>query len=164
MQPQDLDSTQCPAETLFLEAVEAERHEPLTVGTRHVDADMATRQHAQAGLRIFGDNIGIPSADLLQRAAPDEAHRAREDDRVAVRAGWHGDLEEVAVAVIETAQILVVGPVAIVLRRLDEGHFGVGEVSDHCPKPIRLDHLIRIHDTDDLALYMQPTSLLLQST
>src|SRR5207248_1333926 len=68
------------------------------------------------------------SADLLQRLAPDEAHRAREDDRVPVRAGGHRDLEEVAIAVVEAAQVLVVLPVAIVLRCLDECDVGVAFV------------------------------------
>src|SRR5438876_7248784 len=110
---------------------------------------MATREDAEAGLGVLCHYIRVPAADLLQRAAPDEAHRAREDDGVAVRTAGHSDLEEVLVAEVEAAQILVVSPVAIVLRGLDESDLGIGKVTDHRPKPVRLDHVVRVDDADD---------------
>ena len=117
---------------------------------------MTTRQHAQAGLGVLGHDIRIPAADIFQRAAPYEAHRARENDGVAVRAAGHRDLEEVLVAVIEAPQVLVVRPVAIVLRGLDEGDFGIRKVSDHRAKPVRLDYVVGVDDADDLDVFGQP--------
>ena len=162
VQPQDLDSTQRPTKALLLESVEAQRHQALPVGTWHVDAGVAARQHAQAGLGVLRHDIGIPASDFLQRAAPDEAHRAREDDRVPVRATGHRDLEEVLVAEVEPPQVLVVRPVAIVLRGLNERDLGIGEVADHRAEPVRLDHVIGVDDADDLDVCRQARGCFVQ--
>jgi len=103
VQPEDLHAAQRPAKTLLLQAFEGERHEPVSERPRLVHTDVPIGQHAKARLRVLGDDLGVPAADSLQGGATDHAHRAREDDRVPVRARRHGDLEEVRVAVVQAA-------------------------------------------------------------
>ena len=162
MQPEDLDAAQSPAKPLLLQAFKGERHQPVSERPRLVNADVSVGQHAKTRLRVFGDDIRVPAADRLEGRAADHAHRAREDDRVPVRARGHGDLEEVGVAVVQAAEVLVVGPVAVVLRGLHESDVRVGEVAHHRAKPVGLDHVVRVDDADQLDLLRQPSGCLVQ--
>ncbi len=137
-----------PPESLLLQAVEVERHQPLAVCSRVVDAAVAGAEHAQRCLGVLGDALLVPAADRVERRAPDQPHRAAEDDRVAVAARDHRDVEEVAKAVEETAQISVVAPFAIVLRRLHERDRGIVEISDRVAQPLRMHLVVGIHDAE----------------
>src|SRR5258708_7637634 len=118
---QDLDTAECPAEALLLQAVEGQGHEAGAVRAAIVGTSVASAEHAQACLRVLGDARLAPPSDLLERRTAEKPHGSAEDDGIAVVARRHGDVEEVAEAVEETAQIAVVLPVAIVLRALREG-------------------------------------------
>ena len=149
---EDLDTTERPAKALLLEAVEVERHQPLPVRRRVVDAAIAGAEHAQRRLRVLGDALLVPATDLVERRASDQPHRAAEDDRVAVTARDHRDVEEIAEAVEEAAQIGVVPPVAIVLRGLHERDRRIVEVADRVAQPLRMHLVVRVHDAEDLDL------------
>src|ERR1700682_5918215 len=86
---QDLHAAQRPAETLLLESVEIQRHHARAVRGAVVHTAIPTPEHAQTGLRVFGDALLIPTADLIEHRPPDQPHRAAEDDRVAMRAARH---------------------------------------------------------------------------
>ncbi len=149
---EDLDAAERPAEALLLEPVEVERHEALAVRGGVVHAAVAGAEHAQGRLGILGDALLVPAADLVERGAADQAHGAAEDDRVAVAARRHGDVEEVAEAVEEPAQVAVVLPVAVVLRGLDERHARVVEVADGLLQPARVHAVVGVDDAEDLHL------------
>ena len=161
---QDLHASQRPAKALLLEPVEAQGHQTVAKSFWNVDPRIAACQHPQARLSVLGHNVRVPAADFVEYFPPDQAHRPREDDRVAVRAGRHRDLEKVLIAVIQTAQILVVRPVAIVLRCLDEGDLGVGEMADRRAQPVRLHNVVGVDDTDDRHVVRKTARRLVEGT
>ncbi|HVD02274.1 MAG TPA: hypothetical protein VNG93_14225 [Candidatus Dormibacteraeota bacterium] len=156
METQDLDAAERPAEALLFEPVEGERHQPGAARAGVVDALVAAAQKPEAHLRVLGDAVLVPAAHLLQRAVPDEAHGAPEDDGVAVGPRRHADVEEVAVAVKEAPQVLVVLPVEIALGALHEGDVPVGEVADEVLQEAGLDDVVGVHDGDHLVLGRWP--------
>src|SRR5262249_59401747 len=108
--------------------------------------------------------LDAPAPDLLEDRAPNQAHRAREDDRVAVGARRHGHVEEVAIAVEEAPQVAVVLPVAVVLWRLNERNLRVSEMADCVAQPVGLDHVVGVDNADPLDLAWQPPGRLVQRT
>ena len=121
VQAQDLHATQRPPEALLLEPSEGQRHEAAAVGAVDIDTLQAQGQQAQGSLGVLSDDGMVEAADGIEGRTTDEAHGASEDDGVAAGASHHGDIEEIAVGVIEAAQVGIVRPVAVVLRDLDEG-------------------------------------------
>ncbi|CRQ88084.1 hypothetical protein PAERUG_E5_London_17_VIM_2_12_12_05150 [Pseudomonas aeruginosa] len=145
----DLDRAVGPAEALLLEVDEGIGHHPLAVAALEVGGRQALLEHPQAQLGVLGDAPFRPS-QLVQHAAPDHGHGAVLDDRVAVVAGDHADVEEALVLGVaeplEGALVLV----AVVLRRLHHGDPRVAEVRHHVPEPVGVDAVVGIDHRDHL--------------
>src|SRR5207237_4264592 len=62
-----LDAAKRPPEALLLEAVEGQRHQAGAVRLALVDAAVAAAEQPEAGLRVLGDDLLVPAADLVQR-------------------------------------------------------------------------------------------------
>src|ERR1700694_1580004 len=150
---ENLDSAERPTETLLLQTIEVQRHQPLAVGRRVVDALVAGAEDAQGGFRTLGDAFLIPATDLIERRTPNQPHGPAEDDGVAVTPRRHRDVEEIAKAVEETAEVLVVSPVTVVLRRLHECDRRIFEVADRVLQPLRMHAIVRVDDPENLDLF-----------
>jgi hypothetical protein len=74
----------------------------------------------------------------------------------------HADVEEVAVAVEEAAEVGVVLPVSVVLSRLHEGDVRVGEVGRGRPQPPRMGDVVGVDDGDHLDLGGEPPRRLVE--
>src|SRR6516225_2923643 len=81
---QDLDPAEAPAETLALQGLEGERHDPVAERLVDVQAGPPGAQDPQRELGVLGDAPLVPSADRLERTPADEPHRAGEDRAVAL--------------------------------------------------------------------------------
>ncbi len=101
MPPQDLDAAEAPPEPLALQRLEGQRHHAVAERVVDVQAGPAGAQQPQRQLGVLGDAPLVPAADLLERTAADEAHRAGEDRAVVLVARRLGDREEVLVRVVE---------------------------------------------------------------
>ena len=146
---QDLDAPERPAEPLLLQAIETQWHQAFAPDGWLEDTDGTEPKHAKACLGVLGDHAFLPTADPFQRRPPDQAHRSGKDDGVAVGAGRHRDVEEIAVAVKEAAEVAAVLPIPIVLRCLHEGDSVIGEVADHLLQEARSHDVIGIDDAQD---------------
>ncbi len=147
----DLDGAVGPAEALLLEVDEGVRHQPLAEAVVGVGGRVAFLEHAQAQLGVLADGPVGP-AQLVHHRAADHRHGAVLDDRVAVVAGDHADVEEALVLgvaeLLEQAFVLV----AIVLRRLHHGDSRVGEVRDHVLEPVAVHAVVRVDHRDDFGV------------
>ena len=126
----------------------------MSVRFGHEHAFVSRREHAQRELRVFRDAPLAPAADLLERRAAQQAHRAREDDRVALVPEGHRDGEEVPVRVVARAQVTIGLVLPIVLRCLDERDAVFDEVADRRAQPLRVDFVVGVDDADDLRTWI----------
>ena len=95
MTTQDLDPAERPAEALAPQTLIGERHDPVPECNRQVDRPGAGCEDPQRRFGVLGDDRLIPAPDRVERRTPDQAHRARENDRVPMGSAHHPDLEEV---------------------------------------------------------------------
>ena len=139
-----------PAEALALIAGETVGRQAKAKTAVHVDGLPAADHQAQAHLRILANAPFGPVADLVHRFAADQRHGAVLDDRVALVALHHADVEEAGIFPVDHFLEGVAAPVVMVLRRLHEADFLAVEIRRQAFQPVRFDQVIGIDHADDL--------------
>ena len=75
-----------------------------------------------------------------------------DDDGVDLVALNHSDIEKTGIFGVHGAMNETAVAVAMVLRRLNDPHMGVGERRRQVLEPIPIDHIVSVDDTDDLSI------------
>ena len=149
---QDLHRAIGPAVALLAIGLEAVRHQPAAIALLGVDRPMARLEQAQAELGILGDAPFGPAAGLRQGGLPDQRHGAVLDDGVLLVPGLHAEIEETGILPEAHPLEEVLVAVAVVLRRLHQGHLRVGEMRRQVAQPARLHQVVAVDRGDHLGL------------
>src|SRR6202035_5956434 len=64
----------------------------------------------------------------------------------------HADIEEAGIFGVHGGVDPAAVAVAMILRRLDPSHLGVGEAGHQIPEPFWIDHIVGVDDPDDLGI------------
>src|SRR5580692_1206137 len=147
-----LDGAVAPAETLPFVTVEAFRDQTPAEGRVDVCRLVTVGMDTQRQLGIFGHAPFRPAADVIQYLAPDQAHRAERDRGHALIAAYQCADQIKAVFPVAHAQIGITFPAAVTLRRLDETHGGIVEITDDRSDEIRPYLVVAVDDADQLRL------------
>ena len=75
-----------------------------------------------------------------------------DDDGVGLVALNHADIEEPGIFAVHDVVERSAAAVAVILRRLDKAHLGVGEMRDEIGQPVGCDRVIGVDDADDLGI------------
>ena len=122
-----LRSAECPAVALALIEFELVGQEPVAVAAIGVMREPAVFEDRQPEIGIFDDGVARPAADVLDRGAANEAHRAVHDDAVELVSLHHADVEEAGIFRVHGGVQRRAIAVAMILRRLHEADAPVGE-------------------------------------
>jgi hypothetical protein len=112
----------------------------------------AELQDRQAEIAVLANRVARPAARGLQRGTADQAHRAVHDDGVGLVALDHADIEEAGIFGVHGGVDQAAVAVAVILRRLNQSHLGVGETGDQIPEPLWIDHIIGVDHADDFSV------------
>ncbi len=144
----DLHCADCPAVTLGLERAECIGQQPPSVAAIGVLCAVARFEQPQSEFRILRNGIGVPAADLLERAPPDEQHRPVRDGGVHFVPLHHSDIEKSGVFGVHHRLEQAVFTIAVILRRLDECQLRVGEKRNEVLQPRSVHDVVRIEQCD----------------
>ena len=119
-----------------------------------VDRPPAATVQLQCGVDVLGQGLGCHSADLAQRHHPQQrAGTAPEGGVPAVPSGGERSVEQLLLHVSSAAApayVLETVQVVEVLRGLDQGQPGVGEVRQRRGEEVPAGDVVGVQDGDDL--------------
>ena len=75
-----------------------------------------------------------------------------DDDGVDLVALDHADIEETGILGVHGGMDETAIAVAMILWRLNQSNLGIGKAGDQIPEPLRIDHIVRVDDADDLGI------------
>ena len=108
--------------------------------------DPAVFEQRQAEIGVLDDGVARPAADRVDRGAPDQTHRAVDDDGVDFVALDHADIEEAGIFGVHGVVHERAVAVAMILRRLHEADARVGEQRHQVLQPIRLHDIVGVDE------------------
>ena len=149
--PEDKNRPIGPAETLFLEVRKIVRHQPLAIAFGDVGCLVSLLENTQTQLGVLGDAPFAPSAHFFQHPSPYQCHGTVLDDCIALVAGHHAYMEKAAVLSHTHRFKRILRAVPIILRSLDNAHFGILEVGHHIPQPVGFYGVVAVDHRDNLS-------------
>ena len=109
----------------------------------------AVFEQRQPEIGVLDDGLARPAADGVDRRAPDQTHRAVDDDGVDFVALDHADIEEPGIFRVHRMVHDRAVAVAMILRRLNEPDARLGEQRHQVLQPIRLHDIVGVENADD---------------
>src|SRR5215472_5354602 len=149
---EDLRAAGSPAIALLLEGFKAVRQKPPPVTTISVKRPPAALQDREAKVSIFANRVARPASGALKSRAPNQTHRAMNDDGIVFVALDHSDVKEPGIlAVHDMVHEAAVG-IAMVLRGLDQADRRISKARNEILEPIGMDRIVSVDHADDLRI------------
>ena len=137
-----------PLKQKLLEVVRRDAvHERLVVEAAAPAAPVDPKRRVE----VLRDRVGGKAADLLERRPPDDGAGPAPERGTVVVAPRLDDVEEHRLVVVVVLHVLDRVAVVELMRRLDVGEAVVLEMADDRLQHLRLGHVIRVEDEDQLA-------------
>src|SRR5262249_4119426 len=147
---EDLEAAGGPAVALLLVGLERVGEEAVAVAPVGVMREPALFQDGEAEIGVLADRIAGPAASLHERGAAHQAHGAMHDDRVGLVPLHHYDVEAAGIFAVHRRVHWAALAVTMILRRLDQAHFGIAELRYQILEPVGVDRIVGVDDADDL--------------
>lgn len=104
------------------------------------------------GVEVFGNRLGGHSSHLQERLPADDRCRTTPEDTIVAVLARQDDLEEHALVVPARLEVLKRVVVGEIVRRLNDGHLGIVEVTDRRSEDVRLRDVVGVEDQQQLAV------------